>query len=219
MTTTDFQATSTYAVIQGTLNATYATARGTAGSVTTTTVPTIGQRYKASPPNAGYYIFRAFLAFDTSAIGTDVVSQVNLKLTLTNDASATNFDVQIVKCDWSGTYPIDSGNMDTAYDNCLSSSLDDNILRNTSGVSNNTQYTSGNLSTSWINRSGITYYAIMSSLDRNNTAPTGTDYISFYQQGIATEAYRPVLTVTHAAGGPSFLAAWARNSNAVIKVM
>lgn len=201
MTTTNFQATSTYADIQGILDLTYSTARNTAGSVSTGSIPYIGQRYKSTAPNKGYYVFRAFLAFDTSAIGTDVVSQVNLKLTLTNDSSATDFDVQIVKCDWSGTYPIDSGNMETAYDNCLSSALDDSILRNTSGVSNNTQYTSGNLSTSWINRSGITYYAIMSSLDRNNTAPTGIDYMAFYQQGAATEAYRPVLTVTYAAGG------------------
>lgn len=201
MPTTDFQATSTYASISGLLSTTYSVTRSTASSFSTGTVPTIGQRYKASAPNKGYYVSRAFLAFDTSAIGGDVVSQVNLKLTVTNDLSATDFDMQIVKCDWSATYPIDSGNQQTAYENCLSSALDDSIFRNTSGVSANTQYTSGNLSTSWINRSGITYYAIMSSLDRSGTAPTATDYISFYQQGYATEAYRPVLTVIHAAGG------------------
>jgi hypothetical protein len=202
MTTTNFPTIATTYHVQGTRTATYSDSRNTASIVVSSTGnASVGQRYKASAPNIGYYLWRVFWAFDTSAIGTDVVSQVNLRLVCANDYSDADFDIEIVKCDWSDTDPITTGNMDTAFDNALNSDLDSAIWRNTSGMSNNTQYTSGNLSTAWINRTGTTYYALRSGEDSANSAPTGQEYIQVYQNNSATEAYRPVLIVTYAAGG------------------
>jgi hypothetical protein len=202
MTTTSFAGSANH-YIQGTRTATYSDSRNTASGVTTptTTVSSIGQWYKASAPNSGYYLWRYFLAFDTSSIpDTDTITQVNLNLTCANDYSTADFDIKIVKCDWSATDPITSGNMDTAFDNALNSDLDSAIWRNTNGMATNTEYSSDNLSTSWINTTGKTYYALISGEDYANSAPTGLEYISIYSIGATTEAYRPELVVIHEAG-------------------
>ncbi len=176
----------------------YAIARSTSGyfDIAGTTIR-VGQLF--SSPN--YSVWRGFLKFDTSAIGAgSVVNQVNLNLVATNDNSSTDFDVQIVKQVWSAQDPLTSGNKETAYDNCLSGTLDSSIWRNTSGMSLNTQYVSGNLDNSWINKVGNTYYSLRSSRDYSNTTPTGGEDIQIASQDNSTVAYRPTLTVVYSAG-------------------
>ena len=97
-----------------------------------------------------------------------------------SDYSDTDFDVQIVKQDWSGQNPLSSDNMGTAFDNCLSATADDSIWRNTSGMATNTPYTSGNLSTAWVNTNGITYYSLRSSRDYGNGEPSGNEFVDLY---------------------------------------
>lgn len=179
-------------------NADYATARAVASSssVVGTTIP-LGQLSSPSPT-----VYRGFFKFDTSSIGAgSTVTQVNLKLVATTDQSLTDLDVQIVKQDWSAQDPIDATNREAAYDNCLSGTADDAIWRNTSGMSLNTQYASGNLSTAWPSKTGNTYYSLRSSRDFAGTAPTGNEFIYIASADHATEAYRPVLTVAYSAGG------------------
>ena len=152
-----------------------------------------------------YWVYRSYLKFDTSSIGSSIVSQVNLKLTCTNDYSDTDFDVIIKKCDWSGTDPIvRATNRETAWDNCYSSDADSSIWRNTSGISTNTTYTSVNLSNAWIETSGNTYYGIMGSRDGATSPYYGLEYIKFATPAHATESYRPVLSVTYTAAGNPF---------------
>lgn len=159
----------------------------------------VGQKYVS--PN--YADDRSFLKFDTSAIPDgDTITQVNLKMVCINDYSTTDFDIQIVKQDWSAQDPLGSSNREVAYDNCLAGTADDNIWLNTSTISLGAepypQYTSGNLSTSWVNKTGSTYYSLRSSRDYNppnGTTPTGNEYIQIAAQEHATEAYRPILTV------------------------
>ena len=151
-----------------------------------------------------YYVNRGFLKFDTTLIpDAATVTQVNLKLTTSVDNSTTaNFDVQIVKQDWSAQDPLSDANREAAYDNCLSGTADDNIWRNTNGIAVNTQYASGNLNTSWISKTGKTYYSLRSSLDYAGTEPAlGNQYIELYTQESTTVGYRPVLTVVYS--GPS----------------
>jgi len=174
-------------------NADYATARTVANSTASNlTANSMGQIYSTN-----YYPYRVYLKFDTSAIGAGAVTQVNLKMVATVDGGAADFDVVIKKQDWSGQDPLGLGNMEVAYDGCLAATADDNIWRNTSGMSLNTQYTSGNLSTAWINGAGNTYYSIISSRDVSATSPSGDERISIAAQEHATEAYRPVLTVLY----------------------
>jgi len=178
-------------------NAVYATARTTSTLYVTNET---SSSLCATLTGGVYYCFRHYYKFDTSAIpDTDVISQVNLRLVATADNSLTDFDVDIVKADWSSYDPLSSGNQEAAYDLGLSESLDDSIWRNTSGMSINTQYSSGNLDTAWPSKTGNTYYMAMSSWDRDNTTPTDYSYIQIAMQDNAVAAYRPVLVVIHAA--------------------
>jgi hypothetical protein len=173
-------------------NATYSTARSTSYSVDSTgTYFSIGQL-------TGYAIFRGYLKFNTSSIpDTDIVSQVNLKMVCTQDFSDADINIVIKKQNWSD--PLSSGNMETAYDGCLAATSDDNIWRNTSGIATNTQYASGNLSTAWINKTGSTYYSLISSNDVSNNAPTVSESLRMGSQNNSTVEYRPVLTVLYSA--------------------
>lgn len=191
----DYSANSSDGYVQGD-SATYSTARSTS------TYFSAGVDYLGifNYLDGIYYVLRAFLKFDTSGIPDgDSISQVVMKCTV-RSVGATAFDVQIVKNDWSGYDPLSSGNRESAFDSVLTSSLDDNIWKNTSGLSTNTQYSSGNLSTSWINKTGYTYYSMQSKNDRDNVAPsTNGQHVQIYSQDSITSGYRPVLTVTHAA--------------------
>ena len=189
----DYAATTADGYVYGN-NATYATARSTSSGRDITDVEMcLGQI-------TGYYVDRAFLKFTTSDIpDTDVISQVNLKLVTVRDFSTTDFDVQIVKHDWSAQDPIATANREAAFDGCLAGTADSSIWRNTLSMSTNTQYTSGNLATDWPSKTGSTYYSLRSSLDYAGTAPTGDGFIWLGTQDNTTAGYRPLLAVTHAA--------------------
>ena len=177
------------------INAAYATARSTSSEFYSTTQEIQVGQYRES---STYYVSRGFLRFDTSSIPDgDIVTQVNLKLVCIYDHSLTDFDVQIVKQDWSGQDPLSTANREAAYDNCLAGTADNNIWRNTSGMAPNTQYASGNLSTAWVSKTGNTYYSLRSNRDLNNTTPSTYEYVNLASANHGTPSYRPVLTVIY----------------------
>jgi len=191
----DFVAGSSFGNVRG-YSSTYSIARSTSYGVSASAIY-LGQNF--SSPN--YTIRRGFLQFDTSAITeSNTVSQVNLRMVCSNNYSDTDFDVQVVKYDWSAQTPLTTGNMEAAYDGCLAADSDSSIWRNTDGISVNTQYTSGNLATAWVNRTGMTYYGLRSNRDVSATSPTGSEYIYIATPTNATESYRPTLIVTYTAG-------------------
>ncbi len=193
----DFAGAASFGSASGYHGSVYATARSTATAQYTTFIA-VGQ-YKNG---AAYYTYRGFIKFDTSSIPDDnVVTQVNLTLTVTDDKSTTDYDVQIVKQDWSAQDPLAAGNREAAYDNCLAGTADANIWRNTSGMSLNTPYTSGNLATEYIDLNSPTYYSLRSSLDYAGTAPSGDERITVANSNNANQSYRPVLTILYASSG------------------
>jgi len=186
----DFAGSTADAYIRSNLsNLTYADARNASGQ-TDSTAPSmlLGQYFDGTY----YRVFRDAIYFDTSSIDdSQDISQVNLKLVCTADTSVTDFDIQIVK------YYASLGNREAAYDGILAAAADDSIWRNTNGMSTNTVYTSGNLSTAWINKTGITGYSLRSKEDYDNSAPTTHEYVEISSANSSTEAYRPVLSVTY----------------------
>ncbi len=184
---------------------TYATARSTSTAANILAqYMYLGQSRVLVSKAYTYTCYRAFLRFDTSSIGSgSTVTQVNLTLSLTSDNSDTDFDVQIIKQDWSGEVELTdtTGKRETAYDNCLSGTADDSTWRNTSGVSANTPYASGNLNNSWVSLTGNTYYSLISSRDVASTTPTGYEMVVVASQNNTTSGYRPFLTVTYTGGG------------------
>ena len=174
----------------------YPTARTTSYDfVATTGYVVVGQA--GISEDAYFEVMRGFLLFDTATLAGATVTQANLKLTAYDDYSDTDFDVQIVKQDWSGQNPLSSDNMGTAFNNCLSATADDSIWRNTSGMATNTPYTSGNLSTAWVNTAGTTYYSLRSSRDYGNVESSGNEIVYLYTAEATTAAYRPTLIVAY----------------------
>jgi len=148
------------------------------------------------------YIWRMFLKFDTSSLGaSSIITSVKLRLTAKSDNSSTDFDVQIVKQDWSSQDPIATGTREAAYDGCLAGTADNNIWRNTSGMSVDTPYESGELDTTWVNKTGNTYYSLRSSRDYAGTTPTKsippTEEIEIYTSESTTSSYRPYLVIEY----------------------
>lgn len=182
------------------LNAVYATARSTATAHDVTSTYTYIGQYAP-----GIYVERLFLKFDTSTIGAAAtVNQVNLKLTAVADFSATDFNVQICKCNWAAWDPIVAGNRDNAFDAALAAAVDV-TWRNTAGMALNTPYTSPNMDTTWINKTGATYYALVSDRDKAGTAPVNGEDIGICCVEHGTAAYRPSLTVHYTIYSPYYL--------------
>lgn len=146
---------------------------------------------------SNYSVARPLLKFDTSVIPAGTLLTCKLRMSYYDRiAGSPDFDIMIVKQDWSAQDPISSGNMNTAYNNTLTADLDDNIWLNTSAAFG-TELEGGLMNLAWINRSGFTYYSLIASFDRNNSAPAGEDRYSFRGVGDATAAYRPYLVITY----------------------
>jgi hypothetical protein len=190
----DFASSAGGGFIQGD-STTYSTARSTATSYDAASdFLNVGQRF--TTPN--YSVYRGYLRFVTSDIpDTDTVTQANLKLTVYSDLVTTEFDVLIVPYNWGSYDPIGAANQEAAYDGALAAAGDQVIWRNTAGISAGTQYTSQNLTTTWISKTGITYLSLLSSLDYANSAPTTRDQLLLATVFHATAGYRPVLTVLY----------------------
>lgn len=188
----DFASSTTYYCLIG-YNADFATAKSTYKFGSTTSLG-VG----IYQPDV--FVQRSWIKFNTSTIDDDAtITQVNLKMVCTEDNSTVDFDVQIVELDCSGA------NNDTKYDAILTGSTY-YVWRNTSGMVINTQYTSANLTTTWVSKTGDTYYAIRSSRDYDGSA-TGWESSRIYigTPNHATESYRPVLSVTYTAAATGTL--------------
>lgn len=168
---TDFSpgGTWTWGTIIGS-NADYATAHSESSTQ-------INQFIKAGQVlNGGTYsVYRGTLYFDTSSLGAGAaISKVNLVYTPTfyDDKSATDFDLLIVDPSTAWGY---QGFYTTANYNALLTDTIDGLFWNTSSGSG--VRTSANLSTSWVDKTGITRYGVISSRDRDGTQPTGNEYV------------------------------------------
>jgi len=182
-------------------NAVYATAHSTSAGFYDT--DDFSWCYLGQMVPGNYVIYRVVLKFDTSAIGGDI-AKVTMRLVLLGDNSDTDFDVQIVKYDWSASDPVAAGNRETIFDGVLAAAADDSIWQNTAGKVINTQYTSGELDPTWINQGGITYYGLRSSRDKAANVPSGPEIVSPANEIDGTAAYRPLLIIEYAALGLMF---------------
>jgi len=188
---TDFTADTVDRYIYGS-DSDYATARSTADTNDNTGgFLFVGQSCSVGGEDT---IYRSFISFDTSSLVGVTVTQANLRLVATYNYSTTDFDVQIIKQDWSDA----GGTDDSNYDGCLAGTADDSIWRNTSGMSINTQYTSGNLDITYVNVSGgYTEYSLLSSRDKSGTAPSvgGSESVVLGSANHPTAEKRPCLIV------------------------
>ena len=87
----------------------------------------------------------------------------------------------------------------------LRSATQDGLWYNMDSTSVGTQYTSSALLTSWISKTGSTYYGLRGIADINNTSPpSGTTHYGYLGSPDDTTAnYRPFLRVTYTLPGPA----------------
>jgi hypothetical protein len=177
-------------------SATYSTARSTSTEYDTTgTSGWFGQNKSGST----YYVYRMGFKFNTSSLGRRaLVTNVTMTLTVNWDPSGASFNRNIVDFDWASCDPI-SSNQESFYDGALAAPTD--ALWVSGVVYDNTSYTSAALSTSWVNRVGMTYYALVSARDQSATAPTGYECHTIYTSETSTSSYKPKLTVTYSVLG------------------
>lgn len=202
MPTVNIVASSSYGYVGG-KNATYSTARSTSTESATTSI-FVGQG--ENPSATEFEVYRGFVKFDLSSVPAGAqITAVTMTLTAITDQSGTDFDLNIVRYDWSGQDPISAGNRETAFDGNLAATVDA-VWRNSSGMSTNTPYTSPALSTSYPVVGQTVFYGFNSARDVANTTPTTNvrEFVELADADDATQAYRPTLNVTYSLiGGTS----------------
>ena len=157
----------------------------------------VGQGYSSG--DSGYVTQRAYVKFDTSSIGSSsTVTQANMKLSLMWFAATSAYDVQICTQDWSAQDPIGNANREAFFDNVLNAPMDV-VWQNSANFVNYAIVTSPNLNTSWIKKTGYTYYSLRSSRDYANTGMTTStsERCQFYSQDNTDTTRRPVLVVIY----------------------
>lgn len=145
--------------------------------------------------------WRIAMKFDTSTIGTDsLVTQINLKLTA-QDTRNPNDYIDITQADFSAGDPISTANRQVAWDAILAGTFDNYLYDGVLAPVVNQQYTSQNLSTDYVNKTGMTRYGLLGRKDRLNVTPTAINYAYYYSGNATTPAYRPILTIEYTTGG------------------
>lgn len=172
----------------------YATARGTAYEMGGyATHMRIGQ---FAVPDGSHDVYRSYLNFDTSNIPDNAtITDVKMGMFIAWNKSDADFNVMIAKYDWSG-----STDIDTLYDGLLAASTDAILWISTTDINSESYYRSllsNSLDTTWINKTGYTYYGLLSSEDIANSEPEGYEFIYLAGASISTPAFRPTLHVTY----------------------
>lgn len=147
----------------------------------------------------GYYMFRAFVFFDTSALPDGAtIDSAYLSLFVATDWTDTNFDVTLQN-DPEAVFPHDSMvAVDYYYDNYVGTTTTNGGERNTSEMTVDS-YFNITLSTegkAYIVDDSTTKFAVVSGEDIDESAPIGKEYFNFYQQE-AGSGYEPLLTITY----------------------
>jgi hypothetical protein len=154
----------------------------------------IGQDKGITP----YYVYRGFLFFDTAAIpDSATITSATLSLYVSSDHSTNDFNATLQT--GGSTYPHDPLEIGDYYYPHYSSN---GGSRNTSEISG-TGYWNVTLNSdgiNWLSKIGTSKFALLSSRDISNTAPSGAEYVTVYssEQG---ESYAPKLYVTYTTSG------------------
>ncbi len=140
------------------------------------------------------YVFdRGFIYFDTSGLGSVIITSVTLDIVLDDDESDTNFGVVVMN--GQPIYPHDTLEVeDYDIDHYSGNGGETNTEDKFSGV---ITITFNYLGRSWINKTGTTKLALISSRDINQDAPSENEYIKIYDGDQGQTVRKPKLTITY----------------------
>lgn len=194
--------------ISGEYPGVYATARATGNISNDGSQLWVGQNFYSN----WYAVKRAFLRFDTSAIPDgDTVTDVTLGLMISSNHADAAFDVYCYMYDW---LEVPDGSFDGEPNESLRDAVFDMGIAgsrtSTAAVKETAEVTMDaqaqydvveftGLTAAWVDKTGYTYYALRSSEDVDNSAPTGEEYVIFYHADMSGTAYDPYLDIVHGA--------------------
>jgi len=175
----------------------YTTARSTSTACDNTgATGNIGQAFVAS----NYYVYRAFVTFDTSSIPDDAtVVTATLKVCASSDSSTTDFWLRVYNYAWASSL---CTNQEANYDGAYTSGGYEGYWATSAGWSVGTYYTMS-VSTANINVAGATRYSLVSGRDVNNATPTGAEYVGIYMADQAGTDKDPILEVYYLEATPT----------------
>ena len=172
----------------------YATARATSDFYSDTELYFYVGQFAPVFGNFDYRVHRGYINFDTSAIGSGTILSAQLFMKA-NHVYFESFTVQIHKYNWSA--PI-WNNQESKYDGALASAYDVDWKAVTNMLPLQVYHGSQNLNISWINRSGLTKYVLLSNKDVLAIAPTSGQYIELYSNnsGVINGPYLSITLLT-----------------------
>ena len=172
-------------------NATYTTAaNNVAGGQATANATIVGQL-------TGFQVYEAMLKWDTSAVGSDTVSNVDFEVDGGTPGLGSDFIIEGYVHDWGAT--LTSGDFVaatgiSALGSVISSYDTAGGWTTTAGYNNDLGANAAFASA--INGSGDTRILVVSQEQRLQSQPTGTEYVQFECTGATNDAR---LTITHEA--------------------
>ncbi|HUW17411.1 MAG TPA: hypothetical protein VMW94_10065 [Actinomycetes bacterium] len=148
---------------------------------------------------SSWFIYQAFLTWDTSAVGTDTVSNVDFEVDGVADNSTSDLVVESYAYDWGATLTSADFRDSDVDIPALGSIIASHDTASGWTLTAGYNQTMGALTAfdSAINGAGDTLIVLISSRHRTETVPSGlTEYVTFQCTGNTNDAR---LTITHAA--------------------
>lgn len=173
-------------------DATYLTAaRGDGGFTTSATSANV---FVGQQPS--YFAIQAFMTWDTSAVGSDTVSNVDFEIDGTSDSSTTDFTLEGYAYDWGSTLESADFRDSDAGIPALGSIISSfSTTAFDAGTGYNNDFGANAAFSSAVNGSGETRVVLLSSRHRTETQPVAVEVIEFQCTGNTNDAR---LTITHA---------------------
>lgn len=180
-------------------NTVYATARS-GGTLSTGGDHQIGQQLDVSD----YYCLEGFVVWDTSSIAdTDTVSAVVLSMDGLANFSTTDFTMVASAYDFGAALPTTA---DYVAGASLGALTELGTWASSGYLAGYNAFTSSAGFPGAISKTGNTHAIFFSALQRDNTAPTGNEYVVFTDADSAGTTSDPKLDITHAAAGNTWVA-------------
>ena len=146
---------------------------------------------------SSWFIYQAFLTWDTSAVGTDTVSNVDFEVDGVADNSTSDLVVESYAYDWGATLTSADFRDSDVDIPALGSIIASHDTASGWTLTAGYNQTMGALTAfdSAINGAGDTRIVVISDQHRLESEPTGNEYVSFECVGATNDAR---LTITHA---------------------
>lgn len=152
-----------------------------------------------------YYVTRSFLSFQlTSLPAGALVTSANLVMNVKSVAALSGNDAAVRVLDYNWTPPMTAGNFQGYFTGCIGAPVDATWQASLAALSAGSSYTSGALSTTYINAgNGTVNYCVVLGTDLSATVPTNRCYTIINSAESASPPYLALTFIVPTPTGPS----------------